>query len=410
MGNLLNRGLSFVSFALVTRALGPADYGVLSVGMTALGMVAELTDLGLNNGMVKHASLASGRGEREKAALIYGLTLRARVLIALVALVLGLAGGGLFADRVFHKPYLAGLIRLSLFGIFGILLVGFVVAVFQSRQEFGRGVLVNLAQGAGLLAVIALLFGIGQLNVTSVLLANILLPLGALGCGLWLLPRGTICLRGSDPQVSRELFNFGKWMALWAVAAIIQGRLGILMLTSLTTEEQVGLYSVAYRVASLTQMVSGAYSVVLVPQLSALSDPARIRSHTKRAAIFVALMSVAIGLGALLAPVILPLIVGPAYDAAIPVLRVLLVGMAIFVLNLPFGSALYALNRPQVFAFSAITGLVVAWACNLWLIPYLGAIGAAVTFGIISTVTLLISASAVLWTLRHAQAHREGAY
>jgi O-antigen/teichoic acid export membrane protein len=67
---------------------------------------------------------------------------------------------------------------------------------------------------------------------------------------------------------------------------------------------------------------------------------------------------------------------GTAFRPAAPALTLLLAGTILQAWTLPWNAALYALDRPQVFALASGLALVAATTLNLALIPRLGALGA----------------------------------
>ena len=136
-----------------------------------------------------------------------------------------------------------------------------------------------------------------------------------------------------------------------------------------------------YKITFAFQFVPVALGASVYPVMSALSvaSPDKISSLFERAwkYLFMLVMPVSFGLYALAEPVILHLY-GHAYAPAIPVLRILLVGLIFGYLSFITGSLLNATNHQRT-----QTGLItVAWivnvALNLLLIGRFNIIGSAI--------------------------------
>jgi O-antigen/teichoic acid export membrane protein len=94
---------------------------------------------------------------------------------------------------------------------------------------------------------------------------------------------------------------------------------------------------------------------------------------------------------AVAAPVVLPLVYGPAFSAATIPTWILLVGMAGGSVYGVLSAFLSGIGRPGLTSIAQAAGLVVTVALDLALIPHLGIIGAATasTFAYLTTAGVL---------------------
>jgi O-antigen/teichoic acid export membrane protein len=126
-----------------------------------------------------------------------------------------------------------------------------------------------------------------------------------------------------------------------------------------------------------------------MPEIFKLSDSRQLWNFFKK----FLLMTVAVTLCLLplyfLAPFLVKVIYGAAYLRAATVFQVLVLAFMGMVVISVFEMIIYALNRPDLFALLMFLSLLLSLAGNFWLIPHLGAGGAALTllglkiFGII---------------------------
>ena len=394
-GNLVARGLGLLSFMILTRVLGPQQYGIFSIAMAVLSMAVELSELGISASAIRYGAQYAAQQDWDSLSRLYSIVLRSRLVMSAVVFGVGILATEPLARMVFRKPELTPYLRLAFGGVFGTLLNSAFMAVLQANQQFDRTVLVSFVNGATSLGGVALLWVVGELTSISALVVYLLSPLVATATGCFLIPRHLFHLRLWDRDIARKLFDFGKWMALWAVAAIAMSRLGVFMLTSMAAVEDVGYFNAAYRIAALAQLVSVAYGTILTPKISSLKG-VLLRREFRRSLIISLALGGSIIVGSFLAPWIISLMTGDEYAQSIPALRVLLWGMAFFTLNLPFSSTLFALEKPQVFAVRALFGVVLTTISNLLLIPSYGAVGASISFSLSQLFSVAVSASVVL--------------
>jgi len=57
VGNIVAAGLGFLSMVIVSRVLGPYNFGILSIVMAVIAVINGLTDFGIGTGVVRFSSL-----------------------------------------------------------------------------------------------------------------------------------------------------------------------------------------------------------------------------------------------------------------------------------------------------------------------------------------------------------------
>ena len=94
LGTGVAAALSLGTLVLATRTLGPSSYGLFALALAVLSIAAELADVGLNAGLIRHVSRHLGRGDREAARAVVSVAFRAKIAAAAAGglLVLALAG------------------------------------------------------------------------------------------------------------------------------------------------------------------------------------------------------------------------------------------------------------------------------------------------------------------------------
>jgi O-antigen/teichoic acid export membrane protein len=373
-GTGLTALFSFACLMVAARALGPAGYGLFALALTVLMMAAELSDLGVNAGIIRHASAHLGAGDAAAARAVLAAALRAKLVTAAIGALTVVALAGPLAGLL-GRPAAAGLLRLAAFGLAGTVLLGAFSAALQAHQSFLRNAALSVSNWALRLVGTAALAASGKISPASLLLCFAVTPWLMCGVGGLLAPRGALGLTPWDPRRAREVLDFSRWMAIWGLFTLLLNRLDLLLVGGLTDDVQAGYYGAAQRVAMLVTMSVNAYLMALVPRLSRLRSRVEIARMTAGARRVVAVGSIGIAALAAAAPWVIQAF-GTAFRPAAPALTLLLAGTILQAWTLPWNAALYALDRPQVFALASGLALVAATTLNLALIPRLGALGA----------------------------------
>lgn len=163
------------------------------------------------------------------------------------------------------------------------------------------------------------------------------------------------------------------------VLGVIYFRLDTFLLSFLSSDAEVGLYGVAYRVLEVLIVVPVYLMTTLFPEVARQRPhAARLNEIVQGAFSSVVLAGVPLVIVfAAFAEEIVAVAGGPRYADASPVLRVLVVAVAILFVNTVFFQSLVALNRQRNLFMLLLGVLVGNVALNLLLIPPLGAMGAA---------------------------------
>ena len=256
---------------------------------------------------------------------------------------------------------------------------------------------VSLTPPALTLLGILLFWGLGLASVLTVLaawvVAKVLVGLGAL-----LAMQRAGRLAAPDFVALRGVMPFVATIGLTNLIGLLNYRAGLFVIERVLGLSATGVYSIAVVVAELLWFVSGSLTQAVYGRIGT-PDAARAAATTVRAVqlSLVALLAVAPPLVAL-AVWIIPLALGPAYQASLPPLLVLLPGVLVF----GAASALSAYftnhaGQPGVAAQVAGLSLLLNAGLALLLVPRLGTVGAALA------ASLAYSASVALLGWRFAR-------
>jgi O-antigen/teichoic acid export membrane protein len=383
--------LTFVNGILLARLLGPAGYGVYASVIAVVLLLSNTMMLGFDRLIVRELAALGGRGEW---AMARGLVQRA---------------GQIVLPASIGAAFLVGLLGLLLRDqlheeLLGVLLIGLAIVPLADLTSLRRSITLGLHQivsaqlpdsivRPGLFAVLlgaTLLTGSSadpQLAIALNLVAVTCAVLVGLGLLVRQVPRALLDTKSSfaTRHWILETIPFALLIAVYTFLAQID----VVLVAALAGAEAAGLYSVAVRGASLALFGAAAVAVTLGPTVARLWDERdlprlqlAVTSGVRGSFVFA--LAVAVVLIVFGRPFLL--LFGPEFTAAEDTLAILAVAQVVEV-GLGMGGVILTMTGHQSVALRAgLAAVVVRVGFGVWLIPSLGANGAAIA-AILSIVT-----------------------
>jgi O-antigen/teichoic acid export membrane protein len=347
---VLGQGLEFAAFALLARALGPADFGRLSLAFLACRYAGLVGDWGASIRGVRDTADPHGgstsqlirRRSRMTTPLCVGyiavVVLLGRPELTFLALVL--------AARGLNRDWLSlGLQRGACAGL---------PAVLQGAAML-LGTAVMASSLASAAAVVAVGYGMG------------------LALSLVLNPRPTEP-GGRQPGVD-------GWLLTAVLADQVTASSDTAMLAVLRSTREAGIYAAVYRIPNAWVTVIGLTVLALIPAMTRTLayDPFRLRELRRRALGAGLLAGTAIVLTIPLAYLLAPVLFGQQFGAGRAPLVLLLLATAVVAVAAPLQPMYVALRRDR--ALSVVTMATAGFnvTANTLVIPSFGMVGAATT-------------------------------
>ncbi len=381
-GTVLNGLLGAVFYVLLARFLGPSDFGLITVSIATLTMVADIVDFGTNTGIVRHVS-ANINFQREKALRFLKLAIEFKLIIWILVLVIGFFLSPFIAEKIFNKTELTGLLKLVMVGVGGALLFSFATSALQAFQKYFIWSFVNIATNSLRLFLVLILFFNSNINLYSGLVSYIVMPFFGFSMALLFLPISRIIAVKDEGCEAREFFHYNFWVAAFTVIAAVSARLDTFISARLLSSTEVGIYGAAVQLAQVVPQIVGALGVVAAPKFASFQYRDQMITYFKKFQVLVLGLA---ALGSLAIPAslyVIPLIYGQSYQASILPFIILFFGMLIFLISLPLHSSIiYYFSKPQVFVWVSIGHLLIVTIAGFILISNYGVAGAATTVAI----------------------------
>jgi len=381
--------LALISLGFITRALGVHGFGQYATGVAYLSTFQIMADLGLYSLLTKEISQ---KPDQEKELVSQFFTLRlivatfflfiASVLVFLFPYSQELKIAIVFASAAF---IMASLTQL-LMGIFQKYLQVYKAAF---AEVVGRIVQLGLVwiffvAGGGLFHFVgAIVAGIVVVFVLDLIFARRLVPFGLTFHNLqW-----------------RKIIKKTYPIAISIIFTLLYFRADTLMLSVMKTQEDVGIYNVAYKVLETLIFFPAAFIGLLLPVLSKYAMQNRdkfLRLLSGLSDLMVVLVLPTVVAGILLAPSIVNLIGGIDFSASAPPLRILFLAIGVIFFGTLFGSSVIALNLQRKAMWAYIIGFGFNFIANLVFIPEYSYIGASWT----TLATEILVTGYIIWVVR----------
>jgi O-antigen/teichoic acid export membrane protein len=368
-----------VIYVLAARDAEPAGFGLvvaaLGLGTAAVGFI----DFGTNSYWIR---------ERARGVLTPHDLRRRTAAKLLIALVIGIAWTATTALVVPDSlVWMAGPI------MFGVLLNQTLQVPLRAAA---RAELVALCVLGDRVVASAVFLGLLALDAGAVDVLWVSLFVGSLVSSVVL-----VLLTPRDQRVTARdarVMNPWRGAGYFGVSTLATSAqsLDVTLLTIVAGPVPAGVFGAVSRWTQPMGLLAASFSSVIAPFVARAASLNAAWSQLRRAIWMPLGAIVASAVVFILAPFLVPLLLGPAYSGSIDVLRVLSLAAMASIVSQPIMVVLQALGRDR-FAGGAIAGAVVLQlALILLLAPNLGALGAAIAAAVIQYV-LVVSLITGLW-------------
>jgi O-antigen/teichoic acid export membrane protein len=383
--------VGLASIAVATRYLEASGYGKFALALAFVQTFGLLADVGLLTVAVREMSRTPGRMNE-----LVGAVLALRLALSLA--VVPLAALASLAFPYDHE------VRIAILIAGGSLVLGLangaLVGVFQAELRMGRAAVSDVA---GRVAAFAALAAVAALDLGFyAVVATAAVGAGASLCVSWVLVR----------PLARPRLGAGRapWRPLLAAALPVGATLAVteiyfradtFIISLFRDYDEVGAYSLAYRVIELLAVFPAVVMTSVFPLLSnylaqgGSRERARVTIDAAGDVFLAVALPIAAG-GLVVAPQVVELVAGEGFGEAADPLRLLLFAGALAAVSGLFGYALIAAGRQASALRLSLAALVLNLALNFALVPPLGVdAAAAVALG-----SELLMVAGGLWLVR----------
>jgi len=394
VGNIIFRLICLFVTIYLARYLGTVSFGKYSFVFAYLAFFSVITDLGLQPILVREMS----RDPSITSKLI-GNAYIIRLILTIFAVVLSMIVINLMSYPADTTTY----IYIAAFTLFFISFSDFYATIFQANLKMEYNIIAKLAfkvLSASLIFWIIFSHGtLMQVMIVLVLSEMVKTSLSYIFSRKFVKPQFNI-----DFGLWKYLFKEALPIALFSSIWIIYFRIDVVMLSMMTGDAPVGIYSAAYKLSEPLSLIPGALTISLFPIMSASfkSSKERLINTYRLGVRYLLIITLPIAIGTtLIADKVILLIYGMEFINSTTALQILIWALV-------FNSGIYVLldllvsmGKQKLNTVSIALCAAVNVALNFILIPILSYNGAAIAT--VATNAVLFIAS-FYFVSKHLQA------
>jgi O-antigen/teichoic acid export membrane protein len=271
IGTVFTRVINYAYSTALIWGVGAEEFGLFTLALAITGFAGLIADLGLNQGIVRFGAI---RAQSQGRAGVHRTTMAAMRVMLPAGLLLPVAllwSADLIAVGVFDKPQLAPLIRALGVSVPFMGLQALLLAATRALKMMKHTVIVQATQplAAFVLAIPLIALDIGTRAFALSFVAS---HVFAAGLALYYY-RGVIMTKETNPEEFHvgQMIKFSLPLSLTNWIQFANERTEVLFLGLLPGAVDIGIYSIAWRVAALETMFVHSLNRILAPFASDLS-------------------------------------------------------------------------------------------------------------------------------------------
>jgi len=280
LGNLLAAGVGFIAILVVSRTLTVSDYGLFTMGLSAIFAGALIADFGINRSMLKHIGSLISLNKNNSAKELMGNALMLKTFHALCIGILIFFSADTISQKVLSVPEFSEILMIVSAGIIFRSLFDAMKAAFYSFQRIKVSLFLQFIFDFSKLLLVTLALSFSLLTLPFAFAIFAFSPLFATLFGAFFLEKGIFHF---NKKVIHTLFSLSKWIFTIDILEMLFLNSGIFLLVSIMDKEAAGIYGLAFTLSYVFVIfISSCYNVLL-PKLSGFTNKAQYRNYLNTA-------------------------------------------------------------------------------------------------------------------------------
>ncbi|EMI3504575.1 TPA: oligosaccharide flippase family protein [Bacillus cereus] len=371
--SIITKALSFISILILSRQLGPEDYGKYSFVFVTVAFCSAFFDFGMENTAVRFSARDKG-----KMQSIFGLYFFTKIIItATVITGLILFGSHIFSSQ--GKDEIIQYIPYLIVGYIGESLLFVNDTYLQAIQKFKLRAFINIFRYSTLILIVLSLLLNNMLLLKYVFILYFIPIIISLPLVFKYFKFIKIYFSSKFPRkLLKEIMHYEKWMLMISIPNNVLGRIDFFMISIWVTYEQIGIYNAAFQLSAIVSFLPFAFGKVMLPTMSELDEKEVVRK-TKQIIKPTLIVSFLMLCMVPLVPLIVPFFLGEKYLGAVSILQVMLISAILGFIIVPIEQAIYSLGKPMFITigkYIQMGGIIILIFLT---VPYFGVIWAAIS-------------------------------
>ena len=383
VGSLINGVSLLVLNIVLARALSQEAFGIFALAVLALSTIAEISDFGLNLGLLRFAPYYIATNQTDKLKQLVKTIWRWRVALTWIFTVGGIILSYPVARYLFGQAKIAPYLAYSFLGVGGVILLGFLTTFLQSKQRFFYQASVQSLKGFLRLFIVVIMAILGVKNLFAYLSVYIFTPWILFLANYGVFPkkfRQVEIDKDVKQNLHSQLAKFSFWLTVSSLLGIAGGKIDQVIISHYLGLADVAVFTVAWQLIQVFPVLTGSITSVLMPKISGLGNKTELAAFVWRVFRWVSVGTIGIALLIYPSQYLINFLFGQKYAAAMPVYLILSYSWLLNFLSVPFSMTITIFNRTHIMAIATFFQTIIFVVCNLVFIPRYGIMGAAYTY------------------------------
>lgn len=403
-GGALTNGASLFALNIVlARSLSQELFGIFSLAVLMLGAIAELSDFGLNAGLLRFLPYYLSTNQPEKAKQLLKTIWQWRIGLVLVLTTGGVLGAYPLARYVFGQAAIYPYLMYAATGVGGVVLLGLVAIYLQASQRYVYSATLQALKGLVRLAIVVAMWVMGVHSLYAYLSVYILVPWVLFLLSFSAFPKGFRQQKVELPvkkSIQSQLGKYSFWLTVSSLIAVVGSRIDQAMISHYLGLAEVALFTAAWQFIQLLPVFYSSINSVLMPKVSALRTKSEVVAFFKKMLKWGSLGTVMAAVFIYPSQYLIVLFFGQSYAPAMPLYVILAYSLMGNIFALPFSLIISVFNRTHLVAYSGLVQFMIMIIGNLMSIPRYGIMGAAYTFALSMGVLVVWNIVCALYLLK----------
>ncbi len=379
---ILGMSVGYIFTLLVTRNLGAEVMGIFALSITILTVFSVAGRFGIDTALLKFVAEYNSGNRMGLVKEIYMKSIKILVPYSLFLSVVLYFISPWISGFFFEKDYLSGYLRILSVGILPMVLIAI-------HAESLRGIR-KIASYSFLQDVAIYLFATIIFAITMFFIRDSYAPFFAfclslvfvsiLSLLMWLKSSGLYSITYKNTLKTTDILKVSLPMLLSSSSFLIMGWTDTIMLGIFRTESEVGIYSVAMKVAALTSITLYAINRIAAPKFAefyAKGDTAGFEAIVRQSTRLIFWTSLPVLVIFFVFPSFILGVFGEEFKTGEYALLLLTIGYFINAISGSVGYILQMTGKQKVFQNIMILAVIINIGLNILLIPKYGITGAA---------------------------------
>lgn len=375
VGKSVALALGFFTIPIITRQLSPVEYGVFDLLNLALILLNLSVALEISQAVIRH--IADTKDTKERREYVSSAFYFSLLAYAVTGLLITLFATPL-SQMLFKTAAHSGLVLYLVPWLFLQGAYSFITNQFRWENMPKIQTLLVGLQALFLLVAVYYFLMVQPAHLTGLVQAYLCALALPVGLGLWFMIRHRLIGLTFSQDKLRHMILFSLPLVPSSLAVFALNYIDRIMISQMLDMAMLGLYGLAFKVASLLLVFAGIFQMAIVPLLyKHYKDPDGGQKFGDSANIYLFfLMAAFVGVH-IFTPELFTLFIGAAFRDAQFLLPYLL-SATLFSAFYVFAPGLSIAKKTHIIALINITGMCVNFALNLYMIRHYGLQGAAI--------------------------------